>query len=107
MSRHKIVHSTDATTILIEGYRGNPEPQSAIIRFPGGNVEVSRTTDGDYWAHVVVEKFDDEGEPQKFELAATRVDYEREFAKTHGIPDIADADHIQHIAVRFHRIGKK
>jgi hypothetical protein len=31
-----------------------PEPAQHIIEFPGGAVEISRTTDGCYWAHILV-----------------------------------------------------
>ena len=37
-----------------------PEPAQHIIEFPGGAVEVSRTTDGNYWAHIIVYR----GEPE-------------------------------------------
>ena len=30
-----------------------PEPDMFLVRFPGGHVEISRTSDNDYWAHVV------------------------------------------------------
>ena len=32
------------------------EPAQHIIEFPGGAIEVSRTTDGNYWAHIIVNK---------------------------------------------------
>lgn len=50
--QHKIVRSTDATTLIIEGDKRNPEPSHAIIRFPGGFVEVARCSDNSYWVHV-------------------------------------------------------
>lgn len=31
-----------------------PEPAQHIIEFPGGAIEVSRTSDGNYWAHIIV-----------------------------------------------------
>lgn len=31
-----------------------PEPAQHIIEFPGGAIEVSRCTDGSYWAHILV-----------------------------------------------------
>lgn len=31
-----------------------PEPAQHIIEFPGGAIEVSRCTDGNYWAHILV-----------------------------------------------------
>lgn len=33
-----------------------PEPAQHIIEFPGGAVEISRTTDGNYWAHIIVNR---------------------------------------------------
>ncbi|MHB1265894.1 MAG: hypothetical protein ACYC1S_16015, partial [Gemmatimonadaceae bacterium] len=33
-----------------------PEPAQHIIEFPGGAVEVSRTSDGSYWAHIIVHR---------------------------------------------------
>ena len=33
-----------------------PEPAQHIIEFPGGAIELSRTTDGDYWAHIIVNR---------------------------------------------------
>lgn len=33
-----------------------PEKPHTIIGFPGGDVEIARTTDGDYWVHIAVRK---------------------------------------------------
>ena len=33
-----------------------PEPATHIIEFPGGAIELSRTTDGNYWAHIIVNR---------------------------------------------------
>ncbi len=33
-----------------------PEPAQHVIEFPGGAIELSRTTDGDYWAHIIVNR---------------------------------------------------
>lgn len=33
-----------------------PEPAQHVIEFPGGAVEVSRTEDGCYWAHVIINR---------------------------------------------------
>lgn len=30
------------------------EPAQHVIEFPGGAIEVSRTSDGNYWAHIIV-----------------------------------------------------
>ena len=99
----QIVRSEDATTIIVAGDKAHPEPSSAIIRFPGGNVEVSRTSDGAYWAHIGFEEFGDDGERSRFQIVDSRIDYDAECGRKNGIPDVPDADHIKHIAVRFER----
>jgi len=33
-----------------------PEPAQHIIEFPGGAIELSRTSDGNYWAHILVNR---------------------------------------------------
>ena len=54
MARCKVVHSEDTVMVEFKGDKRNPEPSMAVIKFPGGHVEVSRTSDGKYWAHVEV-----------------------------------------------------
>lgn len=45
---------------LIGDKTKRPEPAQHIIEFPGGAIELSRTTDGNYWAHIMVNhKFSD------------------------------------------------
>src|SRR5438132_382157 len=39
---------------LLGDKQTRPEPAQHIIEFPGGAVEVSRTSDGNYWAHIIV-----------------------------------------------------
>lgn len=33
-----------------------PEPAQHIIEFPGGAIELSRTSDGCYWAHILINR---------------------------------------------------
>lgn len=54
MARAKVTHSLDAVQITFDGDRRNPEPATGVIKFPGGHVEVSRCSDGTYWAHVAM-----------------------------------------------------
>lgn len=42
-------------TLLGDKYK-KPEPAQHVIEFPGGAVEVSRTSDGKYWAHIIVNR---------------------------------------------------
>lgn len=93
MARAKVVHSDDAVTIIFKGDPKNPEPGSAIIKFPGGHVEVTRTSDNRYWAHVNVE--------ESSNIKESRIDYDFEgYTKSEiKIPDVPNAENIQHIAI--------
>lgn len=93
MARANVVHSEDAVTVLFAGNRNKPEPSTGIIRFPGGHVEVARTSDGAYWAHVEVEKAGN--------IQQSRIDYNHEGYEATGgsIPTIPHADKIQHMAI--------
>lgn len=40
--------------VTLEGDKRKPEPDSFMVRFPGGIVDIERCTDGSYWVHVIV-----------------------------------------------------
>ena len=45
------------TVLTISGNKERPEAAHAgMIEFPGGNVNVTRTTDGNYWVHICVNR---------------------------------------------------
>ena len=93
MARLKnIVHSDDAITMIFEGDKRRPEPSTGVIKFPGGHVEVSRTSEGNYWAHISIDNSQS--------VVDSRIDYDFEGYKATGgnIPDVPHADHIQHLA---------
>ena len=54
MAKAKVIHSDDSVLIDFKGNKRSPEPATGVIKFPGGHVEVSRCTDGTYWAHIEV-----------------------------------------------------
>lgn len=93
MAKAKVVHSEDAVTVVFQGNPKNPEPGSAIIKFPGGHVEVTRTSDNRYWAHVEVENPENTHD--------SRIDYNHDgYVATNGsIPDVPHADKIKHMAI--------
>lgn len=96
MAKAKVVHSDDAVMIKFEGNRSNPEPSTAVIKFPGGHVEVSRTTDGRYWAHVEAEN------PEC--IQESRIDYNHEgYVATGGKMVVPHADKIMHMAILIGR----
>lgn len=49
---------TDVEGIELKGDPRNPEPDHARIAFPGGDVDVTRTTDNEYWVHISVNRSD-------------------------------------------------
>lgn len=74
-----------------------PESAQHIIEFPGGAIELSRTDDGNYWAHIIVH----EGEPQDWdegrqsargEILGSRIDdgkEVRDFVSGEGFRQVA------------------
>lgn len=94
MARAKVVHSTDGVEIVFRGDRSNPEPTVGVISFPGGDVEVSRCSDGSYWTHIRVD------DPQS--IVGSRMDYSSgAAAEIKKIPQVPRANEITHIAVRI------
>lgn len=100
MAKAKVVHSEDAVTVVFKGNPKNPEPSSGIIIFPGGHVEVSRSSDGTYWAHIQIQEESDATGNPAGEVVSSRVDYHHPYGNKNGIPKVPDHEHIQHIAVR-------
>lgn len=94
MAKAKVVHSDDGVMIEFKGDRNNPEPTCGIIKFPGGHVEVSRCSDGSYYAHI------DVVDPRN--IVASRMDYATAPSlDIANIPGVPNADQIKHIAVRI------
>lgn len=71
--------------------------QSRVLHFPGGCLEIARTSDGDYWAHIAVNT------PRHFDVPSDfghvtdgRID------RTDRRPEtIADVTTIDHLAIRI------
>lgn len=93
MAKAKVVHSDDSCAIIFKGDKRNPEPSIAYIEFPGGCVEVSRTSDGRYWAHISV---------TDGSIVDSRLDYQFEAYKRHNgqIPPLPAHKDIQHLAIK-------
>jgi len=94
MARAQVVHSEDAATIIFKGDKRFPEPTTGIIKFPGGRIEVARTTDGSYWVHTSVE--------DAVNIKDSRVDYNHDGWCKNGILPVPDADKVRHIAIRIY-----
>lgn len=97
MARAKVIHSTNSCMIKFEGDKRSPEPETGVIKFPGGHVEVTRTTDGRYWAHVAI---DDPSLVDESRIDYTFAGYKAAEIK---IPNVPFADQIKHIALLVHK----
>lgn len=99
MARFKVHHSEDACCIEIRGDIRNPEPSTAIVKFPGGHIEVARHSDGSYWVHFGrnARLNDPEGDVLGC-IVESRVDYVHEAGRP--IEPLQREQDIEHFAVR-------
>ena len=98
MAKAKVVHSGDAVTVIFKGNPKHPEPSTGIIKFPGGHVEVSRTTDNQYWAHTEIY--------ETGQITSSRLDYDYEtYLKNNGeIVLVPEEQHLVKIAIKVNKI---
>ncbi len=85
---------------LLGDKQKKPEPAQHIIEFPGGAIEVSRTSDGNYWAHIIInqaQRVDDaEGRESAFgQIIGSRLCASGQM----GVSDLPNAERITQIAV--------
>lgn len=99
MAKAKVVHSDDSCMIILKGNPNTPEPSTVIVKFPGGQVEISRCSDGKkFWAHTYIN--------ESAEIVNSRIDYDHEIYSRRDeegkkpIPKIEDQEHILKIAVQ-------
>jgi len=109
MAQAKVLRGTKNTVILVKGNPKSPEPQTTAIKFPGGQVEVTRTTDNLYWVHI---SMDDDAAVKdsridfKFEEYQERVQKRlKEDGKV--IANIVDYDKVQHMALLVDGVYKE
>lgn len=87
----------------IIGNPKNPEPAEHRIEFPGGTVNITRCSDGDYWAHILVNRQQAIPDTNGMDSALAEVIESRVTCST-GVLDI-EATGISQIAVKI-RIEK-
>lgn len=98
MARAKIIHSDDAIMIKFNGDKNSPEPSTAVIKFPGGHVEVSRCSNGSYWAHIVA--------VDNKNITDSRIDYAFNENNTQSVIDLPRANEVVKIALNISNIVK-
>ena len=87
----------------IYGDKKNPEPEHHEFLFRGGNVNVQRTSNNEYWVHIEVVRpenvmVDAHSLSKAGRITEGRMDFAREEA---GVKRIPDVEHTHHIAVRI------
>lgn len=90
MARFNVIHSQDACLIEVKGDKRKPEPSTAVIKFPGGHVEVSRCSDGTYWAHLVVN--------DRTNITDSRIEYQH--GASRAVDDLPEAHLVTKVALR-------
>lgn len=101
---------SDVALLRIEGNPRRPEPAHVRIVFPGGNVEVTRATEGpgaDYWVHIQVDRPESpwfvRGETETARIIDARLDAEDgKGAAERDLGDFRNAQ-LYHVALRIHR----
>jgi hypothetical protein len=93
MAKAMVVHSDDAATIIFNGDKRRPEPSSGIIKFPGGHVEVTRCSDGSYWAHLAV--------VSGVNIIDSRMDYSHDADVPRCVTDMPEGQKITKLALRI------
>lgn len=93
--------------ISLLGNKKKPESAQHIIEFPGGAVEVSRTEDGRYWAHIIVNRKSEIDDCDGLmgavgTIEGSRIDYE--WPANPNVIEIPNQNGVQQIAVL---IGRK
>lgn len=107
MRRLKVVDfGTEVQGVRLEGDRRNPEPESFRVTFPGGEVDVTRTSDDDYWVHLRVYENEDavltDGERVPGQVVDARLDIRGKHASETAVGDF-DHPGLYHLAVRVMR----
>lgn len=104
-NKMKMLQATGNNTmqhIFIKGNVAEPEPGEFYIHFPGGQIGVSRCSDGSYWAHLNLEdeKEDGSGREKKSNIIDTRIDCKGLHAGEMSIGDMARPD-CYHVAIKI------
>jgi hypothetical protein len=110
-TKNYLIHKAPKRIGLLGDRTTRPEPATHIIEFPGGAIELSRTTDGNYWAHIIVNRdFALPGEIEGFEgaygeIVGSRIDYA--FPTEPNIVEVPAASKLRQIAILIKPLPKK
>ena len=102
-TKNYLIENAPKHTVLRGDKTLKTEAATHIIEFPGGAIELTRTSDGNYWAHIIVNRDfalpgDIDGlEGAYGEVVGSRMDYE--FPKSPNIVEVPDAQHLRQITI--------
>lgn len=74
------------------------EPAQHIIEFPGGAIELSRTSQGNYWAHIIINTQETINDSKGLFSAKGKI-IESRIDSREGVTKINDYEKISQIAV--------
>lgn len=95
------MHNAPGRIQLLGDKTKRPESAQHVIEFPGGAIEVSRTSKGEYWAHIHINRDWSDPDMDGIKGAIGRVVGSRIGLDDHTVPiaDIPNQERITQIAV--------
>lgn len=104
--KNMMIKKAPAKIELLGDKTKRPEPAQHVIEFPGGAIEVSRTSDGNYWAHILINRqfadADFEGMHNRYgEIVDSRITADGD------VMDIPDYPNITQVAVLIKPVRKQ
>jgi hypothetical protein len=94
----KTVGAKPQRIVLLGDKTKKPEAAENIIEFPGGAICVTRTTDGNYWAHFHINRSDVVGDTKGTKAAFGRIVGAR-IDTADGVVSIPAYQEISHLAL--------
>lgn len=92
--------------VKLRGDVDTPEDIHFRVMFPGGDVDIVRTTDNDYWIHVRVDHPEDGGNPERpvqdARITDARLDLKNKATSQVDVGDFNSSE-LYHLAVRVTR----
>jgi hypothetical protein len=107
-TKNMLFDEAPAEIVLRGDKKRKIEASTHIIEFPGGAIELSRTGNGEYWAHIIVNHefadADNDGLHKAYgKVVDTRIDYE--FPADPCIVPIANEHQIHQVAIRIRPVA--
>jgi hypothetical protein len=94
--------------VRLKGDHRTPEPIHFRLVFPGGCIDLVRASDGDYWAHLIINHPEDGGDPyrQMARISNARLDIANNAYQDVNIGDFNNPN-LYHLAVRVTPVGRE